>query len=110
MSTQVLLKRAVISLASVVAAWFGWSAQGATLDRSQSPIGTLQAIAAFKGPGPSGIAVTPFMGFPRHAIDHAGMTLGEMTDGRWLALVLLAAHQSPPVESAHRGIVELQTQ
>lgn len=62
------------------------AAQAQTIDRSQVPIGTLDEVAAFHGPGPSGIAVTPqgrtFVGFPRHAIDHTGMTLGEIVDGK----------------------------
>lgn len=57
-----------------------------TVDRSVLPIGSLQEVGAFQGPGPSGIAVTPdgrtFVGFPRHAIDHPGMTLGELVDGK----------------------------
>lgn len=61
-------------------------AQAETLDRSQIPIGSLDEVAAFAGPGPSGIVVTPqgrtFVGFPRHAIDHTGMTLGELVNGK----------------------------
>ena len=60
--------------------------QAETLDRSLVPVGSIQEVAAFQGPGPSGIAVTAqgrtFVGFPRHAIDHAGMTLGELVDGK----------------------------
>jgi len=48
--------------------------------------GSLEVVARFFGPGPSGIAVTPsgriFVGFPRHADDHRGPTLGELKDGR----------------------------
>lgn len=62
------------------------TAHAETLDRSLIPVGTLQEVAAFDGPGPSGIVVTPqgrtFVGFPRHAIDHTGMTLGELVDGK----------------------------
>ncbi|RMR03594.1 putative major royal jelly-like protein [Pseudomonas savastanoi pv. glycinea] len=86
MSTQALLKRAMISLACVAATCAGWSVHAATVDRSEIPIGTLEQVAAFTGPGPSGIVVTPqgrtFVGFPRHAIDHTGMTLGELVGGK----------------------------
>lgn len=62
------------------------AAHAQTIDRSLIPVGTLQEVAAFDGPGPSGIVVTPegrtFVGFPRHAIDHTGMTLGELVDGK----------------------------
>lgn len=57
-----------------------------TVDRSAIPLGSLEEVAAFKGPGPSGIVVTPsgrvFVGFPRHAINHPGMTLGELLNGK----------------------------
>jgi sugar lactone lactonase YvrE len=57
-----------------------------TLDRSLVPVGSFEEMAAFQGPGPSGIAVSPngrtFVGFPRHAIDHPGMTLGELVSGK----------------------------
>ena len=61
-------------------------ASAQTADRSTQPVGSLTELAAFTGPGPSGIAVTPqgrvFVGFPRHAINHPGMTLGEWVDGK----------------------------
>lgn len=57
-----------------------------TVDRSDIPIGSLDEVAAFQGLGPSGIVVTPsgrtFVGFPRHAINHTGMTLGELVGGK----------------------------
>jgi len=62
------------------------AAHAETADRSQVPVGSLTEVAAFAGPGPSGIVVTPqgrtFIGFPRHAIDHPGMTLGELVNGK----------------------------
>jgi sugar lactone lactonase YvrE len=62
------------------------SASGETLDRSLIPVGSLEQVAAFEGPGPSGIAVSQdgrtFVGFPRHAIDHPGMTLAELVGGK----------------------------
>lgn len=57
-------------------------------DPASVPAGSMEVVARFDGPGPSGIAVTPggrvFVGFPRHAENHAGMTLGEVVDGRLL--------------------------
>lgn len=64
-----------------------------TLDGASVPAGSLNEVAAFTGPGPSGIAVSSsgrvFVGFPRHAIDHPGMTLGEIVNG---ALVPYPSH------------------
>ncbi|MBN8470146.1 SMP-30/gluconolactonase/LRE family protein [Corallococcus exiguus] len=55
------------------------------VDLSTRPTGTLEVVARFDGPGPSGIAVTPngrvFVGFPRHAEDHKGATLAELVQG-----------------------------
>ncbi|MCD7098471.1 major royal jelly family protein [Stenotrophomonas sp. MMGLT7] len=63
-----------------------WAADAA--DPASVPAGSMEVVARFDGPGPSGIAVTPggrvFVGFPRHAENHAGMTLGEVVDGRLL--------------------------
>ncbi|GBQ67399.1 gluconolactonase [Ameyamaea chiangmaiensis NBRC 103196] len=60
--------------------------QGVTIDRGYGPIGDFEVVARFTGPGPSGIVVLPdqrmFVGFPRHANDHDGATLGELKDGR----------------------------
>lgn len=74
------------SLLSLSMASASMLAHGQTVDRSMIPLGTLEEVAAFEGPGPSGIVVTPqgrtFVGFPRHAIDHRGMTLGELVDGK----------------------------
>ncbi|MBF0861341.1 SMP-30/gluconolactonase/LRE family protein [Gluconobacter kanchanaburiensis] len=56
------------------------------VDRGTAPYGALDIVAEFDGPGPSGIVVLPngrtFVGFPRHAIDHKGATLGELIDGK----------------------------
>lgn len=55
-------------------------------DPAAVPHGGMEIVARFDGPGPSGIAVTPggriFVGFPRHADNHRGMTLGELVDGK----------------------------
>jgi len=57
-----------------------------TADLGGATAGSLEVVARFYGPGPSGIAVTPdgrvFVGFPRHADDHFGPTLGELKDGQ----------------------------
>lgn len=51
-------------------------------DRGLAPRGNLEVVARFMGPGPSGVAVAPsgvvFVGFPRHADDHAGPTLARL--------------------------------
>lgn len=58
---------------------------GDTVDLGGATAGSLEVVARFYGPGPSGIAVTPdgrvFVGFPRHADDHRGPTLAELRDG-----------------------------
>lgn len=55
-------------------------------DPGASPTGSMQVVARFADPGPSGIVVTPtgriFVGFPRHATDHGDATLAELVDGR----------------------------
>ncbi|AXY22529.1 Major royal jelly protein [Komagataeibacter saccharivorans] len=54
-------------------------------DHGAAPSGPFEIVARFDGPGPSGIAVTHgriFVGFPRHAVNHRGATLGELKDGR----------------------------
>jgi sugar lactone lactonase YvrE len=85
--TNTPLKRPAFTvLASAALALAMASAHAETTDRSLVPIGSIQEVAAFTGPGPSGIAVTPqgrtFVGFPRHADDHSGMTLGELVNGK----------------------------
>ncbi|EHH67297.1 SMP-30/gluconolactonase/LRE family protein [Gluconobacter morbifer] len=55
-------------------------------DTGTTPKGEMDIVARFTGPGPSGIAVLPdgriFVGFPRHADNHPGATLGELVRGR----------------------------
>ncbi|MQR97838.1 L-dopachrome tautomerase-related protein [Gluconobacter aidae] len=55
-------------------------------DSGTGPYGELDIVAEFDGPGPSGIVVLPngriFVGFPRHAVDHKGATLGELVGGK----------------------------
>ncbi len=55
-------------------------------DNGTGTLGDLDIVAEFDGPGPSGIVVLPdgrtFVGFPRHAVDHKGATLGELVDGK----------------------------
>ncbi|WP_328700995.1 L-dopachrome tautomerase-related protein [Corallococcus silvisoli] len=61
-------------------------AQPDATDPGTAPAGSVEVLARMEGPGPSGIAVTPegrvFVGFPRHADDHASATLAELKDGR----------------------------
>jgi sugar lactone lactonase YvrE len=57
-----------------------------TSDGGGTTAGSVEVVARFDAPDPSGIAVTPngriFVGFPRHADDHGGPTLGELKDGK----------------------------
>lgn len=57
-----------------------------TTDNGGPTAGSVEVVARFDAPDPSGIAVTPsgriFVGFPRHADDHSGPTLGELKDGK----------------------------
>lgn len=58
------------------------SARAGTVSGDTAPTGSLEVVAEFYGPGPSGIAVTPdnriFIGFPRHAENHGKATLAEL--------------------------------
>lgn len=88
MSKYPLAAGFLASLISIGMASVSVSARAETVDRSLVPVGSIEEVAAFQGPGPSGIVVTPngrtFVGFPRHAIDHPGMTLGELVNGKLL--------------------------
>lgn len=88
MSKYPLAAGFLASLISIGMASVSVSARAETMDRSLVPVGSIEEVAAFQGPGPSGIVVTPngrtFVGFPRHAIDHPGMTLGELVNGKLL--------------------------
>ncbi len=57
-----------------------------TTDNGGATAGSVEVVARFDAPDPSGIAVTPdgriFVGFPRHADDHSGPTLGELKAGK----------------------------
>ncbi|MFW7266388.1 L-dopachrome tautomerase-related protein [Gluconacetobacter sp. Hr-1-5] len=57
-------------------------ARAGTVSGDTVPTGSLEVVAEFYGPGPSGIAVTPdnriFVGFPRHAENHKKATLAEL--------------------------------
>jgi hypothetical protein len=107
------LKKSLSSFAStafagLMLALSGPLAHAETLDRSMVPIGTIQELAAFQGPGPSGIVVTPegrtFVDFPRHAIDHPGMTLGELVDGKLLPYPSADISQPSSLGNAQRLI------
>lgn len=58
------------------------AAHAGTVSRDTTPVGSFEVVAAFSGPGPSGIVVTPegrvFVGFPRHADNHSEATLAEL--------------------------------
>ncbi|NNC02320.1 gluconolactonase [Corallococcus exiguus] len=75
--------RKVGVLALALASLTAWAED--SVDFSTRPTGTLEVVARFDGPGPSGIAITPdgrvFVGFPRHAEDHKGATLAELVRG-----------------------------
>ncbi|GAB5097491.1 L-dopachrome tautomerase-related protein [Caballeronia sp. HLA56] len=62
------------------------TAHAGTVSGDTEPDGSFEIVAAFPGPGPSGIAVTPdgrvFVGFPRHADNHREATLAELRDGK----------------------------
>jgi sugar lactone lactonase YvrE len=57
-----------------------------TVSGDSKPFGSFEVVAAFQGPGPSGIVVTPdgrtFIGFPRHADNHTKATLAELRKGK----------------------------
>lgn len=59
---------------------------GVNGDQGYAPAGSFEVVADFYGPGPSGVVVSEngriFIGFPRHAINHKGATLGELVNGR----------------------------
>lgn len=100
--------RVLASVLSFCMASVGLYAQAETLDRSMVPVGSIQEVAAFQGPGPSGIVVTPegrtFVGFPRHAIDHAGMTLGELLNGKLVPYPSAGVSQPSGLPDAQRLI------
>ncbi|CAG9255874.1 Gluconolactonase [Paraburkholderia unamae] len=64
-------------------------ARAGTVSGDTAPTGAFEVVAAFSGPGPSGIAVTPsgriFVGFPRHADNHREATLAELRGGALIA-------------------------
>ncbi|MCI1437495.1 MAG: major royal jelly family protein [Acetobacter indonesiensis] len=64
----------------------GTPTTGVNGDQGYEPAGTFEIVADFYGPGPSGVVVTDngrvFIGFPRHAVNHKGATLGELVNGR----------------------------
>lgn len=84
------------------------TADAETIDRSLLPVGSVDEVAAFQGPGPSGIVVTAdgrtFVGFPRHAINHKGMTLGEIVDGKLLPYPSAAVSEPSSLSNAERLI------
>ncbi|AEI37283.1 L-dopachrome tautomerase-related protein [Zymomonas mobilis] len=89
-ATAWLSRRAFIAASAMIAGVDVVQAQtpitGENGDQGYEPAGNLEIIADFYGPGPSGIVVTKtnriFVGFPRHAINHRGATLGELVNGQ----------------------------
>ncbi|MCY1043617.1 hypothetical protein OV208_20020 [Corallococcus sp. bb12-1] len=80
-------------------------AQSDTADPGTAPSGSVEVLARMEGPGPSGIAVTPegriFVGFPRHADDHASATLAELKGGRlfpYPSSAMSLPSDAPPAE------------
>ncbi|KXV07031.1 L-dopachrome tautomerase-related protein [Acetobacter malorum] len=64
----------------------GTPTTGVNGDQGYESAGSFEIVADFYGPGPSGVVVTDtgriFVGFPRHAVNHKGATLGELVQGR----------------------------
>ncbi|MEK6345946.1 MAG: L-dopachrome tautomerase-related protein [Burkholderia sp.] len=102
------MKRRAFFAATAGAALAGGLPGGAragTVAGDTTPDGAFEVVAAFAGPGPSGIAVTPagrvFVGFPRHADNHREATLAEWRDGALLpypSAALSLPSQRPPAQ------------
>lgn len=81
-------RRSFLSAASVapLLATAGQARASGNADNGLSSAGVFDIVAEFTGPGPSGVAVLPdgrlFVGFPRHAENHSGATLGEVKGGQ----------------------------
>ncbi len=81
-------RRSFLSAASVapLLATAGQARASGNADNGLSSVGVFDIVAEFTGPGPSGVAVLPdgrlFVGFPRHAENHSGATLGEVKGGK----------------------------
>lgn len=64
----------------------GTPTTGVNGDQGYESAGSFEIVADFYGPGPSGVVVTDagriFVGFPRHAVNHKGATLGELRQGK----------------------------
>lgn len=78
---------------------------GVNGDQGYEPAGSFDIVADFYGPGPSGVVVTEngriFIGFPRHAINHKGATLGELVNGRvvpWPSAALSLPSSAAPAD------------
>ncbi|MFT8598417.1 SMP-30/gluconolactonase/LRE family protein [Acetobacter orientalis] len=78
---------------------------GVNGDQGYAPAGSFEVVAEFYGPGPSGVVVSEngriFVGFPRHAINHKGATLGELVNGRvvpWPSAALSMPSNAAPVD------------
>lgn len=83
----------------------GTPTTGVNGDQGYEPAGSFDIVAEFYGPGPSGIVVAEngriFVGFPRHAINHKGATLGELVNGRvvpWPSAALSLPSSAAPAD------------
>lgn len=93
------------SLSPSVRAAGGTLTTGPNGDQGYEPAGTFEIVADFYGPGPSGVVVTEsgriFVGFPRHAVNHKGVTLGELVQGRvvpWPSVALSLPSGAEPAD------------
>lgn len=86
------------------------AARAGTISGDTAPTGSLEVVAEFYGPGPSGIAVTPdnriFIGFPRHAENHSKATLAELK-GDTLVPYPDAAHSLPSSAPPDRRLISI---
>ncbi|GAN67679.1 L-dopachrome tautomerase-related protein [Acetobacter orleanensis] len=83
----------------------GTPTTGVNGDQGYESAGPFEIVADFYGPGPSGVVVTEsgriFVGFPRHAVNHKGATLGELVQGRvvpWPSVALSMPSAAAPAD------------
>ncbi|WP_244284810.1 major royal jelly family protein [Acetobacter persici] len=83
----------------------GTPTTGVNGDQGYESAGSFEIVADFYGPGPSGVVVTDegriFVGFPRHAVNHKGATLGELVQGRvvpWPTAALSLPSSAAPAD------------
>jgi sugar lactone lactonase YvrE len=100
----------LVWLAAVLPCSVAMAAPQDTSDAGGTTAGSVEVVARFDAPDPSGIAVTPdgriFIGFPRHADDHSGPTLGELKNGK-LVPYPDVAHSMPSAAPASERLVSV---